>query len=173
MKINEAILIAIACACAAVVILFIAPNPLSKNALTEAEQVDAANRVYYGQIFQRCDGVPELKQFVSVFKPTEALEFFDNETMSKVVSVACVTEFSDRFTATFVAPVVINEAGTYTLTGDIDFRIEDKKGTFRKIFSNGSSEGSSISLNHQEWSAFMESGNDVESLRELHSYRDM
>ena len=179
MNTKQKLVIAIAAACGALAVFLIVLKPAQDRKEWEAEwkekeaaEVAAANRILYAEIFERCKGVPELQQFISLYNPTEALEFFDNETMTEVVSVACVTDIDERFTATFVAPVEINGEETYSLTGDIDFRIEDKNGTFRKINPTGYSEGSSISLNSREWKNFMATNGDIESLRVIHANAD-
>ena len=130
--------------------------------LREAERVRQAQRESFAQIFERCQSIAELKQFIELYKPKEALEFFDN---GKVVSVVCVTPVDDRFDAAFNAPVLINSKGTYDLAGNVVFSIEDRNGTFRKIHAGGWSDGPSVRLNAKEWLDFVDGGADIESLR--------
>ena len=143
MKRIEAMVLAIAGLTAVMVIHFLVPQTSRQVDQTEAEQVEAANQIYYARIFERCNGVPELKEFVSHFRPTEALEFFESKTLSEVVSVACVCKFDEHFEASFVAPVTINRSGTYSLTGDLFISIKDDNGKFRKVSESGHAEGNS------------------------------
>lgn len=135
---------------------------------TEAQRVAAANKKYYREIFSRCSDIRPLSQFIEIFHPSEALEFFDNKTMKEVVSVVAVVEVAGGYKASFVAPVSISENGKYRLTGQPKFTIEDcKGGVFTKIYPNGSTTGSAIQLGPVLWNRFVASGADIQSLREV------
>ena len=138
-------------AVAAVILAFYAP------VWREANRIRRANQKEYAQIFQRCSNVPELQQFIELYKPEEALEFFDN---GKVESVVCVTPVDDRYSATFNAVVAINDSGSYDLTGKLMFSITDSKGRFR----TGISSSPSIRMNAKEWTRFVANGADIDSL---------
>ena len=132
--------------------------------LREAIRIDYANRQYYAQIFRRCHGIAELRQFVELYNPESALEFFDND---RVVSVACVAHIDDRYTASFTADVQINEEGIYELTGAMRLVIDDRDGKFTVIESNSTSSGQSVRLNPNEWAEFIAGGADIESIRTI------
>ncbi|MDA8563676.1 hypothetical protein N9L06_04405 [Mariniblastus sp.] len=127
-------------------------------------RIVAANREIRKEIFHRCENIPELKQFIDLYNPVEALEFFENNT--KVVSVICLASVDDRYKVSVDAPVEINDSGVYDLTGDLVFSIVDSKGEFKRNWKNGKSSTSpGIRLNVAEWSRFVEDGADIESLR--------
>ncbi|MDB2687785.1 hypothetical protein N9Y42_11300 [Mariniblastus sp.] len=131
--------------------------------IQQHNKVLAANREECKEIFHRCESIPELQQFIDLYSPKQALEFFENNT--KVVSVVCAVSVDDRYDVTFNAPVVINDSGFYDLTGDLVFEIVDSKGEFKKISKNGSASTSpGIRMNATEWIRFVEDGADIESL---------
>lgn len=135
---------------------------------TEAQRVAVANNKYYKEIFSRCSDIRPLSQFIELFHPSEALEFFDNKTMKEVESVVSVVELAGGYKASFVAPVSISETGKYRLTGQPTFTIQDcRGGVFTKIYPNGSTTGSSIQLGPVLWNRFVASGADIQSLREV------
>ena len=123
----------------------------------EANRIEHANRNASVLIFERCQNIPELRQFIELYKPEEALEFFDN---GKVESVVCVTPVDDRYSATFNAVVAINDSGSYDLTGKLMFSITDSKGRFR----TGISSSPGIRMNAKEWTRFVANGADIDSL---------
>jgi hypothetical protein len=123
----------------------------------EANRIKRANRNTSVLIFERCQNIPELRQFIELYKPEDALEFFDD---GKVESVVCVTPVDDRYNATFNAVVVINDSGSYDLTGKLMFSITDSKGSFR----TGISSSPGIRMNAKEWTRFVANGADIDSL---------
>ena len=131
--------------------------------IQQHNKVLAANRAEYKEIFHRCESIPELQQFIDLYSPKQALEFFENNT--KVVSMSCVISVDDRYNVSFHAPVVINDSGFYDLTGDLVFSIVDRKGEFKKIENNGGvSTSPGIRMNANEWIRFVEDGADIDSL---------
>ena len=112
---------------------------------------------YYTLIFQRCQNIPELVQFIDLYSPESALEFFKD---GDVESVVCVTPVDDRYSATFHASVAIDDSGSYVLTGNLFFSIDDSKGRFR----TGISSSPSIRMNAKEWTRFVANGADIDSL---------
>ena len=125
--------------------------------LREANRIDHANRQYYEQIFQRCQNIPELAQFIDLYRPESALEFYED---GNVVSVTCVTPVDDRYSASFNAVVAINDSGSYDLTGKLIFTITDSKGRFR----TGISTSPGKRMNAKEWIRFVANGAKIESL---------
>ncbi|MGB0372298.1 MAG: hypothetical protein ACPGN3_13275 [Opitutales bacterium] len=155
-------LVTILGACFLAFLFSLTPKPIS-----EAERVAAANEKYFAQIFHRCQNVPELKEFIDLYQPTSALEFFDNETMSQVVQVACHVEIDKRYKAAFVADVRINDAGFYDLTAEPKIWIEDTLGKFTTHFENGHSTGSTLKFHPKMWMEFIDSGADIEAYRTM------
>lgn len=139
------------------------PRPLS-----EAERIAVANKKYYNEIFERCKAVPDLRQFVELFNPTEALEFYDRETMKTVVSVCSVAKVNDRFSVTLIAPVHIAEDGYYELTGIPTYIIKDSEDIFTEIYPNSTSTGHSLNLRPSDWQKLYEAKGDFEALRVVH-----
>lgn len=136
--------------------------------VTEAQRVAEANSQYYADIFSRCSEIRSLAQFIEVFEPSEALEFFDNETRQEVVSIASVAYVNDEYEATFVAPVTLLETGKYQLNGNPKFFIKDLKGgVFTKHLPNGTTSGPTITLGPVLWQRFVAGGAGIESLREF------
>ena len=125
--------------------------------LHEANRIERSNREYYTLIFQRCQNIPELVQFIDLYSPESALEFFKD---GDVESVVCVTPVDGRYSATFHASVAIDDSGSYVLTGNLFFSIDDSKGEFRK----GNSRSPSIRMNAKEWTRFVANGADIDSL---------
>lgn len=147
------------------VLFSLAPKPPS-----EAERVAAANEKYYAEIFHRCQNIPELKAFIDLYQPTSALEFFDNETLSQVVEVACRVQIDERYEAAFVAKVRINEEGFYDLTAEPSIWIEDSLGQFTTNYRDGvQGRGSMRKFSPEMWSSFVESGAKVEDFRTIYA----
>jgi hypothetical protein len=132
--------------------------------LHEANRIERANRQYNSQIFRRCDGIAELRQFVELYNPELANESFDD---GKVVSVICIATIDDRYTANAHADVQINEEGTYELIGEIKIRIVDSVGKFTRINGTSTSIGQSVDLNSTEWTDFVDGGANIDSIRTI------
>lgn len=135
---------------------------------TEAQRVAEVNHKYYSEVFDRCSQIRPLAQFIQIFEPSEALEFFDNETMQEVMSVVAVAHLKDGYQASFVAPVTLLETGKYHLNGTPTFLIEDLRGgVFTKHYPGGSSSGPAIRLGPSLWQRFVSEGARLQSLREV------
>ena len=132
-----------------------------REANHEANRIERANQQYYSQIFQRCDGIAELRQFIELYNPERAFESVDND---KVVSVTCLATIDDRYTANAYANVKINEEGAYDLMGEISIRIVDSVGKFTTIDGNTTYRSPSVDLNLTEWTNFVDGGANIDSI---------
>ena len=138
--------------------------------LHEADRIKKANHENNILILQRCQGIAELRQFIDLYnpKPESVLEFFDNDDLHRVVSVTCVTPIDDRYRASFLADVQINEEGVYDLTDEMKFVIKDRDGVFTVIENkNLTSTSQSVFLTPAEWADFVAGGADIESIRTI------